>query len=166
MTTNPLEALGWSKDEIDAAKASAEAHAPRRDGRVCICGHPAKTHSGEGESDVQKALHAAGRDQCRYGRMKCPCAEFEPVLDSSNVRSFTFKTTGVGPDHALSRGIMSAVEKGAEVEWTITPVCKWPDCQSAPGSRVTVVAVSQYGKRSTSPEPLNGFFCDEHLAGL
>lgn len=83
-----------------------------RDRRVCLCGHPLARHK-----------EARGRVVCQPSRMSCACADAQGVLEVSDTRLFLRKTSGIGVDHALVKGLAASVEAGATVKWIVDVEC-------------------------------------------
>lgn len=159
---DPLAILGYSDEEIAAGEAAVIQASEKyeADYRVCICGHAARAHASQGRTEDAKALRSMGREQCRIAKVKCPCVNFTPVLTSSQIRLFTFKTTGIRFDHALQKGVKKARDSGAEIDWLIVPECI--ACHKQ-GVRLTICAVTPGQVVSSKPQPYNVFLCDEHL---
>lgn len=75
---------------------------------ICTCGHSKARHSIFGESS-----------SCSPGKLSCSCLHFMPVLKVSSTRTFMWKSTGtgVGPEHALTKGIVAMAKKQYSGEW-------------------------------------------------
>ena len=85
-----------------------------RDGRICICGHGMGFHS---------FIEARGINKCNAQKQSCPCKKPRPVLITTNVKSFLYKTQGSGGLHALTQGILAAKSGNYLVEWTAELKC-------------------------------------------
>jgi hypothetical protein len=113
-----LSMLAFDPTEVDEVVESRKQE-KKKDGRICICGHAMKHHF---ETD--------GKSLCMPSRIDCKCRHSRTVVQTSDVRHFLQLTTGMGPRHALSVGMVSASKAGKEVEWAISPVvcdyCKEP----------------------------------------
>lgn len=99
----------------------------RRDGRICICGHPMTSHS-EFESIVS----------CTPAKMKCKCKKTRPVIEVSDTRSFKRRGEGNGAAHALSLGIANAKRAGLEITYLIESRCDTCQTDDVPISPVNV----------------------------
>lgn len=142
---NIFDRLGWTpEDAAESARLAEEARIrialELRDDRVCACGHAAKAHTSESSSEYHKTLRTIGRFECRPSRMSCPCKSFNPVLRSSNVRKFLYKTVGSAHLHALARGIEASregvLDGSIEMEWL--PDARCFACGEAGGSFMAV----------------------------
>lgn len=108
-----LLALGLDPDEY--AKHEEEVgKRPRRDPRVCICGHPLSRH---------EFISATGQYMCTPAKVTCSCTFNVPVLTAQDTRLFLRKTTGPGKEHALMRGISASLLAGKDIEWIDKPQC-------------------------------------------
>lgn len=169
MSDNPFAALNWSEDEaVSGEDTLNEASTTRaKDSRVCACGHPARAHASQGVTEPAKILQRAGREQCRYGRMKCPCEHFDAVIVASDVRPFSFKTTGVNTRHALYKGVSKARKNDIDVQWT-KAVCAPCEAQGTvdPSSHLRIIAVTKTMQVSLEPEARNVLVCDAHYEAL
>jgi hypothetical protein len=74
---------------------------------VCLCGHTYQAHK---ESDT-------GLKSCRPNARTCHCPEFNPVLETTNLRVFMRVSMGNGTLHALSQGVRALMEKGGVYVW-------------------------------------------------
>lgn len=110
-----MPSLGISDEELDQALTRRTTQ-KSRDGRVCICGHPAKCHSSLAGYDNPAHSHALsnGGEVCIQTRVYCECKKFEPVIEVADSRLFKFKTVGVGIDHALAQGMAATRRKARE----------------------------------------------------
>lgn len=132
-----------------------------RDGRVCVCGHGAGAHGPTSREhfDVPLDELPKGMVGCSAGRHRCACEEFYPVLETSDVRRFMSKTIGPGADHALARGVATALAAGVSVRWNENIPCG--RCH-AEGERLLPVAVrvDERGARvALSTTPHNYLLC-------
>lgn len=118
---------------------------------VCACGHSEGAHHRE-------------RDQtsCQIGMVWCNCKLPSWVLLAENVRHFAHKTNGAGPNHALTKGIVSTQIAGWNLESLVEKIC-WSCRKPTP----ELIAVSLY-MSSTGPKPAPDFdgaanvlWCDE-----
>jgi hypothetical protein len=155
-----FDRLGTTPEELHAGVVKAKQASKERDGRICICGHPAKCHTSEaGEaSAVHFAMKASGRNKCFPGRQSCPCRKFVGVLIASDVRKFMHRTTGPGPGHALTKGIDSGAQSHISMSWTENAVCEL--CKR---SDVVLTAVSLDNTlfESNDATPINYLLCAE-----
>lgn len=92
---------------------------PKRDGRICVCGHGAKNHAATVSAHFDTPLEEIpqGMIGCSAGRHQCACEQFYAVLETSDTRRFMSKTVGPGMDHALARGVNTALSAGVEIHW-------------------------------------------------
>ena len=89
-----------------------------RDGRICACGHAAGAHAPLDTADFRKDIaEAEGGIVCKPGKQNCRCGKFEAMLVTSDTRRFMGKTTGPDGEHALARGVVSALNAGKTVNW-------------------------------------------------
>lgn len=111
-----MPSLGISDKELDQTLERRSAQKDR-DGRVCICGHPAKCHSSLAAygNPIHEHALARGGEVCIQTRVYCECKQFEPVIEVADSRLFKFKTRGHGAEHALAQGI-AAVRRKARVK--------------------------------------------------
>lgn len=118
MEEDALSLLAFDSSAVDEVLEERKLD-KKKDGRICVCGHAMKHHH---ESD--------GKSLCMPSRINCKCRYQRTVVETSDVRYFLQVTTGMGPRHALSIGMVSAVKAGKEVKWAISPVvcdyCKEP----------------------------------------
>jgi hypothetical protein len=119
-----------TEEEAVAALEETSRNPHRRDGGICICGHPRSKH-----------LVGALGTSCVPAKQYCPCKKVRVVLESSDTRHFLFKTEGGAANHALMKGLTKAVKSGAEVEWLGEDVCD----RCGKEAKVDVVPVSQRG---------------------
>jgi hypothetical protein len=157
--------------EIDpvAVKKSLEAEKSRRtsDPRICICGHNARSHGSQAVSGIGFELfQSRGKEMCSAGRQACPCIQFEAVATCSDVRVFIFKTTGFGNNHALSKGILAAQERGKQVAPIGDWVCKACGEGAAEGKTVGPVPIDLAKREVLRPGEINALLCGECLVSL
>lgn len=98
-----LAQMGLNPDEAIEADQRLKSK-PRRDPRICICGHAVNKHVPESGA-------------CEPTRYKCPCREIIPVITVDDTRLFLRKTTGPGAEHALIRGIAALANAGKGCDW-------------------------------------------------
>ena len=113
-TINMIPGLGVSVDEVREAveQDNERTRGSSRDQRICICGHPVTRHKS-----------VAGRVRCMPSRMRCLCEELVAVVEVSDTRVFLRRTTGVGPRHALAKGLAMTYEREGRIEWLVDVVC-------------------------------------------
>lgn len=117
---------GWNiifdDNEVEAAIEKGKARV-KPDPRICACGHNARSHASESlPTSSQYELYSMRQiEQCTPARQTCECKNFDAVVTCDNVRLFIFKTNGAYAEHALTKGIKSAMAKGIRVE----PVGEW-----------------------------------------
>jgi hypothetical protein len=137
----------------DAAGVLEEARARRRrvedrDARICVCGHPVRSHTGY-----------PGSQLCKPAKMECPCREAVGVLTAQDTRQFLWATTGAGPRHALFKGVLASIEKGKTWEW-IEGAQRCRVCEEET-EKVIPAAVTPHGGVVQRPEKMNGLLCPE-----
>lgn len=101
-----LEDMGYNIEEMQKRNQlliKTKAKSPY----VCLCGHPVSSHTQTDEGD----------SYCKPSRMFCHCAKLNPVLKSEDNRNFYCKTNSYGAEHALTRGILTAMNRNKKVEW-------------------------------------------------
>lgn len=113
MTTakDALAALGITEEETEQLQEEMKQQT-RRDPRICLCGHPMSRHSINN-----------GIGLCELPKSTCNCKFERPVLRVGDTRLFLRNTTGHGPEHALTRGIVALATAGKEAEWLIPIAC-------------------------------------------
>lgn len=123
---------------------------PRGDKRICLCGHSVGRH------DL-----TLDRPICVVGKQYCNCKKVTPVLIVEDTRPFIRKTEGSALNHALTRGIAGAIEKGQEIQWIEeTQYCH--RCEtSGEDLRLTPMAVTSHGIPADFDSGYNAFFCDD-----
>ena len=113
--------------------------AKKRKGRnlryVCVCGHSEGAHS---------VLES--ENYCGIGNVWCSCKFPTWVLLAENVRHFAHKTNGAGPNHALSKGIVSTQKAGYGLESLIKREC-WK-CKNPTEELVAVALLVREGNVS------------------
>ena len=147
--TRALEAMGISLEEALNADEEVKNHIQRgeRDGRVCLCGHPVARHTVIG-----------GVVYCKPSRMECPCKKTRPVLESNDTRKFLRRTVGAGAMHALTLGIVSAIQSGKSAEWVVDLKC---DRCGADDANVVPVPVTQTGRAATYATGFDALLCPQ-----
>lgn len=128
-------------DEAGQRRASAAA----RDRKICVCGHPVRSHSGQ-----------PGQMLCKPTKMECPCPSVQPVLRVRDTRKFVWVTTGPGASHALALGLAQTIAKNLEYEWLVELRCF--ACEEE-NDLLSPVAVTAGGAVSHHPEKVNGLLC-------
>ena len=152
MKQSSLDALAMTGIELEELQnvGNALQRQPKRDSRVCICGHSMNKH------DVSSGLVA-----CKPSAMDCPCKSVRLVLTSSNVRPFMRKSAGSGASHALMQGLRKAIELDAEISWIEPPSCgdqkKGTKCGST--DQVVPCLITQNGFHSDEPTGYDVFLC-------
>jgi len=116
---------------------------------VCVCGHSVNYH--------KDLSDGTGRRACKVGQQFCACSEMRAVLRTDNLRLFMHTTSGVGDKHALGKGLVSCLIKGASFEWLESPLT-CDSCNELVDAPVPVsfselngeirVMVTQSGKRN------------------
>lgn len=129
-----FNSLSFSEEDVEAVIDEFEIE-KSLNGQICACGHTVKQHT---YSSI------LGKTMCKSGKQLCNCAHVNAVLKVSNSRFFMRKSTGHGPRHALSLGILSVVkenlgrseENQITMEWITNPVscekCKAIDKKLSP----------------------------------
>lgn len=123
---------------------------PRRDKRICLCGHSVGRH------DV-----SLGRPVCVVGKQYCNCRKLTPVLEVEDTRTFIRKTEGSALNHALTRGLASAIESGQTVTWIEEARFCYRCDMSGEDIRLTPMAVSANGVPQAEDTGYNVLFCDD-----
>lgn len=123
-----LADMGLDPDEAIEADQRLKTK-PRRDPRICVCGHAVNKHVPESGA-------------CEPTRYKCPCRQMIAVLTVEDTRLFLRKTTGPASEHALTRGIAALAEAGKGCEW-IEETHKCFKCGG--GDRLRAVPTNQDG---------------------
>jgi hypothetical protein len=140
---NILEAMGIDPDEAIEADHRLKTK-PRRDPRICVCGHAINKHVPESGA-------------CEPTRYKCPCRHSIPVLIVDDTRLFLRRATGPGPEHALTRGIAALAEAEKSCEW-IPETAKCFKCGSTDNFRA-VPTDSQMEKIVYEHSAYNALVC-------
>lgn len=157
-----MPSLGISDEELEAAFKRRQTDTGK-DGRVCICGHPARCHTSQTNSDspLHEMARAKGEDHCYQTRMACSCAAFEPVIEVSDSRVFRFKTKGPSLDHALAQGMFAARKKGKTITYLDTFKCR--GCGTTENLRPIAYNVlnGRIVGEAMSDTPWNALVCDE-----
>lgn len=107
-----LKQMGIDPDQALSEDGKLSAR-PRRDRRICACGHPMNRHY-----EIMP-----GRWACKPSRMDCRCETARAVLEVQDTRVFLRKTNGPGVEHALSRGMAALHYAGKSAEWIEGPSC-------------------------------------------
>jgi hypothetical protein len=146
-----LESLGISVEEMQKTEEDLEKQGLKRyrytDSRICLCGH------GVGRHTVTN-----GVVYCKPSRMECPCKKLRPVLEAGDTRLFIRKTSGSGPLHALTLGLLSLIKAGKTAEWVVELECD--RCKKKTGD-VVPVPVTQYGKAATYATGYDALLCPD-----
>ena len=149
--TEQIAVLGGSAARTSRALEVAKKRRGKNLRFVCACGHSEGAHHREQD-----------QTSCRIGMVWCNCKFPSWVLLAENVRHFAHKTNGAGPNHALTKGIVSTQIAGWNVESLIEKIC-W-SCRKPTAE---LLAVSLY-MSSTGPKPAPDFdgaanvlWCDE-----
>lgn len=118
----------------------------RRDGRICVCGHPMTRHA-----------MLSGLVYCKPTRMECPCKKARPVVEASDTRPFLRKTEGQGAMHALGRGLLAASRDGHRVEWLVPRQCD----RCGTEGPVSPVPVTQRGVAVNEATGFDALLCNK-----
>jgi len=144
-----LAAMGISVEDMVKAEEQLAGLGYRRykttDSRICACGHAIARHT-----------VTNGAVYCKPARMECPCKNCRPVLEAQDIRKFMRKTTGSGPFHALTLGIMSHVKNGLSIRWLEQPKC---DRCGAETNDVVPVPVTQSGSARSIATGYDALLC-------
>lgn len=141
-----LEALGLDANEIDEVEFKIS-NAPMRK-QICICGHGMLRHE----------EFMPGRWSCISGKMHCPCQNPASILVADDPRYFARRTEGVGPGHALSRGLRALERNGKSAKLLINASCqKCGDSEA----KLLPVAINRMGRPSSKPEQINVLLCHD-----
>ncbi len=156
-----MPSLGVSEDELEAAFQRRKTDTGK-DGRVCICGHPARCHTSQTNSDnpMHDMARERGEDHCYQTRMACACAGFEPVISVNDSRVFRFKTKGPGVDHALSQGMFAVRKKQGTIEYLDGFACR--GCGTDEGLKPVAYNVidGRVISEALNDTPWNALVCD------
>lgn len=166
IATDPVTGIGEA--EVESFLRTRAAKGPKRDSRVCVCGHGARSHfplsSFGGPADIE--AHEAGTIACQAGKTPCECQQFIYVLRATDIRSFIQKTEGPGEDHALAKGIKSSLARGVVPEWREGIACMI--CKGVPtdvGPLVPIAYNERYGE-AMRPTPINRLHCQSCREGV
>lgn len=145
-TETAFSRLDFTQEEAQAADdALCARQGRRRDGRICVCGHPLGRHT----------VLSGGLVYCKPSKMECPCKATRAVVDSSDTRPFLRKTEGPGVLHALGRGVQAAVKAGHTVDWLVPAQC---DRCGVEGP-ISPVPVTQRGVAVNEPTGYDALLC-------
>lgn len=100
-----LKELGLDANE-EAERLETTRRRKRDERIICSCGHAKARHT-----------LASNFSVCNPSAMSCPCAHWTPVLKVTDTRPFMWKTTGLGAEHALTKGIIAMHGKNISGEW-------------------------------------------------
>lgn len=126
--------------------------AGNRDGRICICGHAMGYHA---------FIEGRGVHKCNAQKQNCSCKNPRPVLITSNARAFMKKTYGSAGLHALTQGVVTAINAGGSVDWIVELKCD--KCGNA--NQVVPCPVTQSGLVSSEATGWDKFLCRECRSG-
>ena len=158
------EVTGITEEMVQAYRdAKAAKNRAGRDRRVCVCGHTGKAHFTTDGSTVDQPVGAVA---CQAGRVPCNCTSFKWVLTADDVRSFIQKTEGPGPEHALTKGIVSTTLRGFAISWRDGVACF--NCKRSPEEVGTLIPIAYNERgyeafRSTDRNMLMCEGCREHI---
>lgn len=107
-----LEDLGIQVNEMNSYMDSLKTGIGNPARQVCICGHPLTRHS---KTEVSS--------YCDVGKLWCACSEPLPALESEDLRTFAFSTSGLGKKHALAKGLHALRKNGKSARWIIERFC-------------------------------------------
>lgn len=160
VSSNPMDVFGFSSEAVEAVLEKKEKEKLNaRDGRICICGHPAKYHKSD----------SAMNWVCSPGKQPCPCASMRPVIKVPDTRYFLRKSEGNGQLHALSLGIVSCINSKrigeltreewiAKIEWIIPNNC---DKCGAEDVRIFPTNVTEDGVVMDKPSQFSVLLCED-----
>jgi len=140
-----LAQLGVSVEEATELVKDSRAH--KKEKKICICGHPMNRHKDYG----------IGQMVCEPTRMSCPCKMVVPVLDVADTRMFLYQTTGIGKNHALSKGMMKTAISGKTFTWIEEPACQ--KCGEVTDVIVPVSISEETGRALREPGSMNALLC-------
>jgi hypothetical protein len=127
-----IEILGGSLAAVERVIEVGKRRKGRNLRYVCVCGHSEGAHSAD-----DSLVH------CQVGNVWCSCKYPSWVLLAENVRHFAHKTNGAGPNHALSKGIVSTQKAGYSLESLIKQEC-WM-CNTPTDELVAVALIVREG---------------------
>lgn len=157
MSSDGFEVFAFSKEEAEAVYLEKEkTDNYKKDPRICVCGHPVTRHKWR---DVVSAY------VCKPNAMQCPCAGPNAVLEADDTRFFVKKTTGVGPHHALSQGVLALLKAGKEFQWTVEKKCSKCERETESLTPVTLSA-QMVVLRNGDAGPLNALLCGDCFVEL
>lgn len=141
-----LAALGLDMNEVLEADLILRSRPPKRDGRICICGHGVTKHT----------VNEVGLVNCKPSKMECPCKKVRAVLDAEDTRPFLRRTQGAGPEHALSRGLAALAMNGKSAQWIIDLEC---DRCHEHSDQLVPVPVTKNGHAAHEPTGFDALLC-------
>ena len=155
MTTakDALAALGITDDEVAQMQQELKQQT-RRDSRVCICGYPMSRH--DFSAGVGVAL-------VRLPKSEFTCKSSKAVLKVGDTRLFLRTTTGPGPEHALTKGMVATAMAGKEVEWLVDVECS--KCKTTEG-RISPVPLTAGLTIAYEASSTNALLCEDCMMGL
>ena len=118
----PMDKLAFSIEELinDVDNYNDSENVAKRRW-ACLCGHSYGSHQGLA---------------CQINRGQCHCPQFNPVLETTNLRVFKRHSKGNGTLHALSQGIRALMIKGGSYTWLPNVLfcykCKRDDVKVSP----------------------------------
>jgi hypothetical protein len=122
---------------------------------VCVCGHSLNFHT---------VVEGAGVTTCNPAKMLCKCSEVRAVVKADNLRLFMYVTSGVGAEHALGKGLVKSVAKGAGFQWinaggelTAEPCCDI--CRGVTAEPLPVAVDVVTGRPTTGTSSVNKIVC-------
>jgi len=139
-----LKAIGLTQEDMKSLEGDLAAK-PKRDNRICICGHPVTRHTVAGALTI-----------CKPTKMDCPCKRCRPVVKVSDLRPFLRKTEGSGGLHALARGMYALTQKDGKIDWLEDLVC---DRCKEKAADLTPAAVTQRGTSAMHATGFDALLC-------
>lgn len=161
VNNNPLEGLDVTLEDAEESLAKSTRLA-RRSG-ICVCGHSANAHTANvppGYSKIHDQAKASHKPKCAPSRHICPCREYQEVLTTSDIRPFRKATSGPGPDHALVKGIMNAMQADREITVTWSPNLVCVKCKKGTDEvALAPVAYDFLWMEAKEPTDMNTMIC-------
>lgn len=148
---NALAALGITPEEAEQVKESIKQQT-RRDPRICLCGHPMSRHYTD-----------AGVSSCLLPKSDCNCQFPTAALKVGDTRLFLRNTSGPGPEHALTKGIIALTMQNKEAEWLIPIECN--KCKATEG-RIVPVPITDAMTVAYESAKRNVLLCEDCMMGL